>query len=173
MRNPQKNLARLCKSASVDEQKRNPHASGLTMSRLLFARVDRVVEQLGLSRGEFMITAATEILNMCEDRKQRWLPELVVRYDELRHPQKEELKTDDPQGAQRCGTHFRIGTENRIAAVVQRIGWSRNQFITDAMRRIVDMCEDPRTRRLPGVVILHDAERDAVPFKLRRRPLSR
>ena len=163
-------------SASVGEQNRSVrgHASGLTMSRLLFARVDRVVNQLRLpSRGEFMITATTEILNMCEDRKQRFLPELVVRYDALRKPKIEELIVDKPNGAQRCGTHFRIETEKRIADAVKRIGWSRNQFISEAMRSLVDMCEDPDARQLPLVVILHDAVHKGSPgVTLHRRSIS-
>jgi hypothetical protein len=163
-------------AASAGEQNRNVrgHASGLTMSRLLFARVDRVVKQLRLpSRGEFMITATTEILKMCEDRKQRFLPELVVRYDDLRKPKTEELNIDNPLGAQRCGTHFSIETEERIAIAVKRIGWSRNQFISEAMKTIVDMCEDPNKRLLPIVVILHDAALaySAAPIKLKRKGL--
>ena len=104
-----------------------------------------------------MTTATTQILNMCDDRNQRDLPELVARYDKLRPPKPEETPVDNPHGAQRCGTHFKVETEKRIAAAVKRIGWSRNQFISEAMRRIVDMCEDPSQRLLPIVVILHDA----------------
>jgi hypothetical protein len=150
------------------------HASGLTMSRLVFARVDRVVKQLQLpSRGEFMITATTDILNMCEDRTQRFLPPLVVRYDELRKPNIEELKIDNPLAAQRCGTHFSVQTEERIATVVKRIGWSRNQFICEAMKTMVDMCEDSDKRLLPIIVILHDAALaySAAPIKLKRKRL--
>jgi len=150
------------------------HDSGLTMSRLAFARVDRVVKQLGLpSRGEFMIVAINDILNMCEDRAQRFLPELVVRYDDLRKPKTEELKIDNPNKAHRCGTHFSLQTEERIANAVKRIGWSRNQFISEAMKTIVDMCEDPKKRLLPIVVILHDAAMaySAAPLKLKRKGL--
>ena len=127
------------------------------MSRLLFARVDQLAAQLGLSRGQFMVTATAEILYMCENPKQRVLPALVVRYDQLNGPKMEGLDSDSLLGAQRCGTHFRIETEKRIADAVQRIGWSRNQFISEAMKTIVDMCEDPDQRRIPLVVILHDA----------------
>ena len=127
------------------------------MSRLLFARVDQLAAQLGLSRGEFMVTATTEILTMCENPKQRVLPALVVRYDQLSNPKMEDLDIDNPLGAQRCGTHFKIETAERIASVVQRIGWSRNQFIGEAMKAVVDMCEDTSQRRIPLAVILLDA----------------
>ena len=173
MMRSQKNPPRLSPSVFAGGQKRATHSSGLTMSRLLFARVDQLAKQLGLSRGEFMVAATTEILNMCEDRKQRFLPELVVRYDALRKPKIEELIVDKPNGAQRCGTHFRIETEKRIADAVKRIGWSRNQFISEAMRSLVDMCEDPDARQLPLVVILHDAVHKGSPgVTLHRRSIS-
>jgi hypothetical protein len=160
-----------------DEEKRNPHASGLTASRLLFARVDRLVSELELpSRGDFMNTAVTEILNMCESHK-KFLPKLVSRYDGLRKPKDKDFKErwdlvrsqleGNPSAAQKCGTHFTIQTEQRIAEVVKRIGWSRNQFISEALRTLVDMCENPEARRLPLVVILYDAAVTVEPYRLK------
>ena len=108
-----------------------------------------------------MITATTDILNMCEDRRKRVLPGLVVRYDNLRKPKMEKLQIDNPEGAQRAGTHFTIQTEKRIANLVKGIGWSRNQFITEALQTIADMCEDPGPRLLPIVVTLHNAVKNA------------
>jgi hypothetical protein len=173
----QKKFEAPSKLASTAEENRS-HASGLTMSRLLFARVDRVVAELSLqgpgvlpSRGAFMMGATVDILGMCEDQNQRFLPKLVVSYDVMRKDGKvpPELTIDNPLGAQRCGTHFSRGTEERIAAVVKRIGWSRNQFISEALRTLVDMCEDPSKRRIPLVVILYDAAAAAKPAKLRPR----
>jgi hypothetical protein len=161
-----------------EQDGRRSHNSGLTMPRLVFSRVDRVVKHLVKhsqlrSRGEFMVCGTTDILDMCEDRSKRVVPEVVLRYDAFRTAEEEEPKIANPAKAQRCGTHFSRQIEERISAVVKRIGWSRNQFIVEAMKTIVDMCEDPSKRVLPLVVILHDAARAYdVPVKLKRTPLK-
>lgn len=172
MRSSQKKFDRLSPSTTSDEKNsatRN-HASGITAPRLLFARVDRAVKDLQLSsRGDFMTAATTALLNMCSgDRIElRRLPSIVKRYDELRKRKRVgKIQIEDPNGAQRCGTHFSVETEERIAEVVKKIGWSRNQFIGEALKTIVDMCEDPETRNLPLVVILHDAAVNVVPYPL-------
>jgi hypothetical protein len=176
MQTSRKKIGKASFLESAGAQNRNSHKSGLTMSRLLFARVDRLANELRIIRSEFMAASTTAILDMCRDRKKRVLPALVVRYDKVRKPKDKDFQErwdlvrsqlDNPFGAQRAGTYFTVETEERISEIVKQIGWSRNQFISEALRTLVDMCEDPEARRLPLVVILHDAAVNVSPSRLR------
>jgi hypothetical protein len=149
------------------------HESGVSMASWLFFKMDRLVQLLEFrSRGDFLILGTTIVLDMCEDRTKRYLPEIVLKYDALRTPRNEELQIATPEKPQRCGTHFSRGLEDRIAAVVKHVLWSRNQFVGEAMKTIIEMCEDPSKRVLPIVVIFYDAARAyTVPIALKRKPL--
>jgi metal-responsive CopG/Arc/MetJ family transcriptional regulator len=165
-------------SSSVDDGGRGgsrskSHDSGVSMQRSLFWKVDQMVKHLQLrSRGEFITIGTTAILDMCEDRTKRVVPEVVLRYDGFTPSKQEEPKIANPRKAQRCGTHFSRELEERIAAVVKHIGWSRNQFVGEAMKTILDMCEDHTKRVVPIVVIIYEAARAYdPPVKLKRESL--
>lgn len=148
---------------------RTIHESGLTMPRSLFARLDRIVKHAGLrSRGELLLLGVTTILDMCDDPTKRYLPEVCINYDK-NSPVDEDLGIANPAKPQRCGTHFEISVEDRIQAVIKRIGWSRNQFIWMTAQTMVDWCEDPTTRTVPDVVLFFETAREDVPLKLKRK----
>jgi metal-responsive CopG/Arc/MetJ family transcriptional regulator len=133
------------------------HESGIDMPKALFVRLDRIVKQLAAqSRGELMAACLTILLDMCEDRAKRYLPELVVRCDES-EPLKEALRISHLTGTRRCGTHFTRALEERVSRIAKRIGWSRNQVIIEAIRTVVQWCEDPSTRVVPVVAWFYDA----------------
>ena len=65
------------------------HESGVSMASWLFFKMDRLVQLLEFrSRGDFLILGTTIVLDMCEDRTKRYLPEIVLKYDALRTPKK-------------------------------------------------------------------------------------
>jgi len=151
---------------------RTIHESGVTMPRSLFARLDRIVERAQLrSRGELLLLGLTIILDMCEDSAKRYLPDLVLQYDKNRPENEVEPRISNPSKAQRCGTNFSQALEDRIKAAVRPIGWSRNQFIIETARILVEWCENPAARGVPLVVLLYEtAIAYTVPLKLKRKP---
>jgi hypothetical protein len=155
------------------------HESGVTMPHSLFDRLDRVLANAQLwSRGELMLLGITIIIDMCESPAKRYLPDMVLQYDKRRPSHEVKLPTSTlPKmkklGTQvkKLGTHFPRATEERIKAIVKPIGWSRNQFINETTRIIVEWCEDPSSRVLPVVVVQYDAVRAYTsPLKLKRHP---
>jgi hypothetical protein len=153
-------------------EKSNPiHESGITMPRSLFDRLNRILANAQLwSRGELMLLGITTIIDMCESPSKRYLPEFLLQYDKRRSSKAVKPPASDLPKAKKLGTHFNLATEERIKAVVKPIGWSRNQFINEATRIIVEWCEDPSTRVLPVVVVLYDAVRAYTsPSKLKRQ----
>jgi hypothetical protein len=141
------------------------------MPKPLFARLDRIWKHVDLrSRGELLALCITIMLDMCEDHTKRYLPSIVALYDE-RRPLKEDPRIANLSGTQHCGTHFDRTLEERIAAVVRPIRWSRNQFITEAANTMVSWFEYPSMRTIPLVALLYDTGiSEAVQVKLKRKP---
>jgi hypothetical protein len=147
------------------------HHSGVSMPRALFARLDRIVKLLELrSRGELLILSVTIVLDMCETRAKRYLPEVVLQYDKNRPAKEDAPKISAASRSQRCGTHFSRTLEEGIATIIKPIGWSRNQFVMEAVKTIVQWCEDPSARTVPLAALLYEtALAPAVPLKLKRK----
>jgi hypothetical protein len=171
MSQPKKNNAELDAGGLPIRQRKPIHDSGVSMPRALFARLDRIVKLVELrSRGELLMVSLTIVLDMCETRAKRYLPDVVLRYDKNRPTKEDSPKISAASRSQRCGTHFSRTLEERIATITKPIGWSRNQFIMEAAKTIVQWCEDPSTRTIPLVVLLYEtALAPAVPLKLKHK----
>ena len=151
---------------------RTIHESGVTMPHSLFERLDRILANAQLwSRGELMLLGITTIIDMCASPARRYLPDFVLQYDTRRPSKEVKPPSSTLPKVKRLGTHFPQATEERIKSIVKPIGWSRNQFINETTRIIVEWCEDPSSRVLPVVVVQYDAVRAYTsPLKLKRHP---
>jgi hypothetical protein len=146
------------------------HHSGVSMPRSLFAQLDRIAKLVTLrGRVELLVLSITIVLDMCEDHSKRYLPDVILRYDKNRPTKEVAANISVESRMQRAGTHFSRTLEERIARLIKPIGWSRNQFIIEAVKTIVQWCEDPSARTVPVVVLLYDAATSPA-VKLKRRP---
>ncbi|HEY5743409.1 MAG TPA: hypothetical protein VIS99_12800 [Terrimicrobiaceae bacterium] len=160
-------------------RKKVVHAnSSVTMKASIFQATEDIARILGVSRNKFILENTETIVEMCENREARYLPDDVLLFDlkkgdrVVRFPSAANDQQDKARGS---GIRFNPRLEKRIARIVNAISWTRNRFVEEAMIALVAMCEHKSKRTLPLAVALYDAAmaHAIVPVRLKPRPVPR